>query len=64
MTTIGYMDRTEGKTIRLFCKQESRDLYQQKRIDRIKEALSELKPVGNIVVYLIQGNKQRVIFVR
>ena len=62
METIGFMDRVENKTIRLFYKNDSESLFRQKKADRIIEAMRELKHTGNIAVYLIKGNKQRFLF--
>ena len=63
MKTIGYLDRTEGKTINAYhnCKP---GFNMQSRIDRILEALEDLKHTGNIEVYLLNGNKQRLLFTK
>ena len=62
MKTIAYIDKCDGnKTLKGFKINDSQNhlnnLFSQKRLDRIKEALKELKGMGNIAVYLIKGNK-------
>lgn len=59
MKTIGYLDRVERSTIHGFCKQNELPMFRQKRVARMVEALSELKSVANIDIYLIDGNKSR-----
>jgi len=60
MKTIGYMDLVEKK-IREY---NPKDFFHlcQTRHDRIKEGLRELKHMGNIAVFLINGNKTRYLF--
>ena len=59
MKSIGYIDINDGnKTLNVFTKQDV------KRIDRIMTAIHELKPVGNIAVYLINGRKIRRLFIK
>jgi hypothetical protein len=68
MKTIGYLDRTEGKTIRLFNPDYKKTIPYQlplgclTRQERIIAGLKELKHMGNIEIYLIKGNKQRLLF--
>lgn len=63
MKTLGYTDNCDGdKVLKVFYRQEERNLFQQKRHERIQEALFELKHVGNITVYLIRGKKYRKLF--
>lgn len=57
MKTIGYRDKAGG-SIYLY-KNVSRP--DQKRHDRVKEALNELRHTGNINIYLIKGNRVRRI---
>jgi len=64
MKTIGYLDRTEGKTIKAFYKNEDNTIFRQKKNDRIQEALRELKCVGRIEIYFLKGNKQRLIAIK
>ena len=68
MKTIGYLDRVEGKTIKAFNSpndsKNKLNIFNFKRINRIQEAFKELKNMGNIEVYLLQGNKQRLLFTR
>lgn len=60
MKTIGFRD-IAGGSIHIYknVKEPS-----QKRIDRIKEGLKDLKHTGCIVIYLIKGNKYRRIAVK
>ena len=59
MKSIGYMDIVEGKTIRVFNPKQNIN-----RHERIRMALDELKGMGNIIIYLINGNKYRKLFKR
>ena len=58
MKTIGFKDNAGG-TINCYFNQS---LPTQKRVDRITEALNELRHTGNITVYLIDGRKVRKLF--
>ncbi len=40
-----------------------RSFFEQKRNERIQAALTELKHTGNIGIYLLNGNKLRLISV-
>lgn len=60
MKTIGIMDLVERK-IRIYNPKEFFKSF-QKRQDRIKEALKDIKGLGNIGVYLIKGNKYRLLW--
>jgi hypothetical protein len=53
MKTVGYRDNAGG-LINLY-KNVSKP--EQKRHDRIKEALTDLQHTGNITIYLIKGNR-------
>ena len=70
MKTIGILDRGDGRgIIRAYKLDEGKrkdSLFQhgQTRIDRITEALNDIKHTGNIAVYLIQGNRTRFLFNR
>jgi hypothetical protein len=65
MKTIGYIDKCDGnKTVRGYVKKEERSLFQQKRGERIQEALKELKHLGNCHIVMIKGNKTRILFSR
>lgn len=69
MKTIAYIDKADGnKVLRCFKLDDHKyhldNLFMQKRLDRIKEALSELKGMGNIKIYLIDGNKSRLLTTR
>jgi hypothetical protein len=67
MKSIGYMDITEGRTINIFnpeYKQKQRSIFDLKRHERITEGLQELRHTGNIIIYLINGNKYRPILER
>ena len=57
MKTIGYKDKAGG-SIYLYKNVSKPD---QKRHERIKEALQELRHTGNINIYLIRGRKVRKI---
>jgi len=60
MKTIGYRDLVENK-LRAFIPKDKFPLFPLKKNDRIKQGLKELKTVGNIAVYLIKGNKIRLL---
>lgn len=60
MKSIGYKDKQTGQTGTIHCYFK----HGQTRNERIMAALKELKYVGNIVVYLINGNKKRVLFTK
>ena len=67
MKTIGYIDRCNGnKTLNIFKADNNQKhfdtLFNQKKYSRVFEALQDLKRVGNIKVYLINGNKKRLLF--
>ena len=66
MKTIAYIDKVEGKTLMAFKiindNRNNLNLYSFKRINRIQEALKELKHMGNIDIYYIKGNKKRLLF--
>lgn len=70
MKTIGIIDRADGNhRMKAYIPQSEsvgNTIYMlsQKRIDRIYDALNEIKHTANIDVYLINGNKQRKIFSR
>jgi hypothetical protein len=72
MKTIGYIDRGDGnKKLYEFVGNpqltvgQSHDLFlMQKRVERIRNALNDLRGVGNIAVYLIDGKKARKLFVK
>jgi hypothetical protein len=55
MTNIAFRDK-KSNTIKIYSKNQN---FQKN--ERIKEALKELKYVGNIVIYLYKGNKLRII---
>jgi hypothetical protein len=57
MKTILFKDRASGAWYKY-------DKPEMKRNDRILSALQELKNVGNVVIYLQNGNKQRKLFVK
>ena len=52
MKTIAFRDNLGGKLHGYFKEGQTRH-------ERIKEALKELKHVGNITIYLVDGNKTR-----
>lgn len=60
MKSIGYKDIATGNKgiVNLYFKEG------EKRHERIKNALNELKHTGNIAIYLIKGNKIRLLFIR
>ncbi|MFA5559217.1 MAG: hypothetical protein WDA59_07180 [Methanofastidiosum sp.] len=61
MKTIGYRDLADGsRRIKIFYNRNK----QQTRQERIMAALEELKGVGNIAIYLINGNKYRRILTK
>ena len=64
MKGIGYLDRVENHTIHIYQRQGELPMFRQKRVDRMIEALNELHSVGNIDVYLLNGNKQRKLFTK
>jgi hypothetical protein len=55
MKTIAFRDNLGG-SLRGYFKEG------QTRHQRIKEALKELEHVGNITIYLVDGNKTRKLF--
>ena len=60
MKTIGFRD-IAGGSIHLYINKGNPE---QKRHDRIKEAINDLKHTGNIIVYLINGRKYRRLFIK
>jgi len=61
LKTIGYRDLADGsRRIKIFYNRNK----QQTRQERIMAALEELKGVGNIAIYLINGNKYRRILTK
>ena len=58
MKTIGFKDNAGGMINCYF----NGSNPTQKRCDRIREALNDLRHTGNITVYLIDGNKVRKLF--
>lgn len=70
MKTIGYIDRGDGSgrmkayNIRVATTKVNNTvcLFNQKRVSRIREAFADIKGTGNIDVYLIYGNKHRLLF--
>jgi len=60
MKTIGFQD-IAGGSIHCYFNRANPD---QKRHDRIKEALNDLRHVGRIRVYLIDGKKIRKLFTK
>lgn len=60
MKTIAYRD-IQGGSIHLYINKENPN---QKRHDRIREALNDLRHTGRIVVYLVNGNKIRRLFAK
>lgn len=67
MKTIGYIDKGDGQgLLRCFklndCNKHLDSLFMQKRINRVIEALKELRHMGNIEVYFINSNKRRFLF--
>lgn len=61
MKTIGYIDKVEGCTVRMYVKKNELPLFRQSRHERIKEAFRELKGLGNVKIVLVDGNKTRII---
>ena len=56
MKTIAYIDRGDGnKRMKVYSKTSA------SRWERITEALKDLRHTGNILVYLINGNKRRLL---
>ena len=55
MTNIGYMDLVEKK-LRVFTVAGRVDKW-----SRIVTALSELENMGNVAIYLVYGNKRRLL---
>ena len=71
MKTICYRDIGDGnRTLRYFQPPQQKDdgnilpFFRQKRVERQVQALDELRHMGDIVVYLLQGKKLRRLFVR
>ena len=60
MKSIGIMDKVEGK-IRIYHSTDKTSLFRQKRHERIAEAMEDIRYMGNINIYLINGNKYRLI---
>ena len=58
MKTIGFRD-VAGGPVRLY---ENKSKPNQKRHDRVRDALNDLRHTGNIVVYLINGRKYRCLY--
>jgi len=58
MKTIGMMDLVERK-IRFY---NPKNVHNQKRQDRIIEALKDIEHTGNIAVFYIRGNKKRFLW--
>ena len=54
MKTIAFKDRAGGAIKAYFVEGQTRH-------ERIKKALAELGPVANINIYLVKGNKLRLI---
>ena len=57
MKTIAYQDIAGGRIRGYFVKGETRH-------ERIKNALEDLKPMACIKIYLVKGNKLRLIKVK
>jgi len=56
MKTIGYRDRADASgRIKLYHK------HGINHVDRIKEALQDIRGLGNVRIFLIQGRKFRLI---
>ena len=66
MKTIGYRDLCDGsKIIRIYNPLCNTNLFnKQKRYERIREGLKNIASLGNIAVYLIKGNKYRLLFIK
>lgn len=72
MKTIGIIDKADGSrrmrgyNLRVATTEINGTIcmFNQKRVDRIKEALIDIKHLGNVDVYLIYGRKQRLLFSR
>lgn len=65
MKTIGFIDRSEGRTIRMYQKPQGNQITVDDLLEnsqtRYHAALKELQHMGNIDIYLIRGNKYRKI---
>ena len=56
MKTIGYRDRADATgRIKIYTKPGVN------HVDRIKEALEDIKHLGNVRIFLVQGRKFRLI---
>ena len=70
MKTIGYRDLGDPRGIIYQFNKPSRnwreDLFchGQTRLERIQTALTDLQHTGNIRIFLIKGNKKRLLFSR
>lgn len=64
MKTIGVIDLVEKKMRVYHNNQNDKTLFPQKRVTRMTEALADIRHQGNIAVYLVNGNKRRLLFVR
>jgi hypothetical protein len=66
MKTIGYSDRCDGSgKIYIYTQGGTRyNLFNQKKNERIQAAFSDLKHLGNVFLYYVNGNKARLISVR
>jgi hypothetical protein len=61
MKTIAFKDRTGGP-IREYISPKQNDIFERENhTTRINRALDELKHTGNINIYLVRGNKIRLI---
>jgi len=62
MKTIAYRDLAGGGFMRYFEKEDSKTLFRQKKHERIKEALEDLKHTGNVAIYLVSKYKTRFLY--
>ena len=61
MKTIGYVDKCDGnQRLHEYIHANTR----QKRHDRITAALTELRTMGNIKIYLIDGRHYRLLLTK
>jgi len=67
MKTIAIKDLVENKLRYYQHTEETRPqsiLFRQKRWSRILEAIKDIKHTGNIAVYLVNGRKTRLLFIK
>lgn len=66
MKTLAYKDLGDTRNILYHPRIDKykKDLFDMNRHERNIDFLKEIKHVGNIAVYLIKGNKRRLLFVR